>query len=53
MLIMPPFERISWSDVFHASCKIAVEFITFTNRFELVETGKVVEDVGRACLMAR
>ena len=53
MLIMPPFEHISWSDVFHASHNIAVEFVVFTNQFELVETGKVVEDVGRACLMVR
>ena len=53
MLIMPPFECISWSDIFLTSCKIAVQFVTFMNWFELVETLKVVKDVGRACLMVR
>ena len=53
MLFMPPFERVSWSNVFHTNRKIVVKFIAFASWLQLAETGEVVEYVGGVSLVVR
>ena len=53
MSFVPPFQAISWSDVFHASHKIGIEFITSVKWFEPGKIGEIVKNVGGVSLMAR
>ena len=53
MLFMPPFECVSWSNIFHTNRKIVVKFIAFTSQLQLAETGEVVEYVGGVSLVVR
>lgn len=53
MLFMPPFESVSWSNVFHTSQEVRVKFITFLDWSELGEGREIVEDVHGVSLMAR